>query len=70
MKRYGKIMIVLLPLLAVAFLAGCAGEKEEMVPQKQERPAWVDKGSGAFEGEMGAVFFYPDQRPLVQPAFF
>lgn len=57
MKRYGKIMIVLLPLLAVPFLAGCAGEKEQMAPQKQERPAWVDKGSGAFEGEMGAVFY-------------
>lgn len=57
MKRYHKITVVLLPLLAIAFLVGCAGEKQEVVVEQPQRPAWVDKGSGAFEGEMGAAFY-------------
>ncbi len=52
-----RLIFVLLPLLAVALMAGCASKKEEVVPVASDRPAWVDQGSGAFSGEMGKAFY-------------
>ena len=55
--RNSRLSYVLLPLLAVALLAGCASKKEEVAPAASSQPAWVNKGSGAFSGEMGKAFY-------------
>ncbi len=58
MKRREIITVILFPLLAACLLVGCAGTKSEVAqPVEPQRPAWVDKGSGAFEGEMGNAFY-------------
>ncbi len=60
MKQNRKIIALLIPVLAISMLVGCAGKAAD-VPQQNivqaQRPAWVDKGSGAFEGELGKVFY-------------
>ena len=58
MKRNGILTVILFPLLAACLLMGCAAKTQEVAqPTEPQRPAWVDKGSGAFEGEMGNVFY-------------
>ena len=55
-----EVLLRLSPLFAVLLLAGCAGKAKEVPPSetaKAARPAWVDKGSGAFGGEMGKAFY-------------
>jgi hypothetical protein len=50
----------LMGLMAVATLCACGGEKKpEMSNQIQHAngPDWVNKGSGAFGGEKGKVFY-------------
>jgi len=40
------------------FLSGCSGvDKLTKEPLEQDKPAWIMKGSGAFGGEMGKVFY-------------
>lgn len=60
MKAWKKRAAVLLPLIGFALVAGCGGGAKE-VPQaeatKPPKPAWVEKGSGAFGGEMGKAFY-------------
>lgn len=51
---------LLVGLLAFCWIAGCAGKSKEVPEQNMtqpQRPAWVDKGSGAFEGEIGKAFY-------------
>ncbi len=55
--RNSRLVIVLLPLLAVALLLGCASKEKEPAAPTSDRPEWVDKGSGAYSGEMGKAFY-------------
>jgi hypothetical protein len=55
--RNSRLVIMLLPLLAVAFLLGCASKEKEPAAPTSDRPEWVDKGSGAYSGEMGKAFY-------------
>ena len=59
MKQKVKLTSLLLFVLSFALLFGCASKSEEVAPQPpvSDRPTWVDKGSGAFEGEMGKTFY-------------
>lgn len=60
MKAWKKHATFFLPLLSLLFLAGCGGRAKEVrqpeIP-KPVKPAWVDKGSGAFGGEVGKAFY-------------
>ncbi len=51
----GRVLPVLCILVAMGAFAfvGCGAKK----PAPPSRPAWVDKGSGAFEVEKGKVFY-------------
>jgi hypothetical protein len=55
--RNSRLVMMLLPLLIIAFLAGCAAKEKEATAPASDRPAWVDKGSGAYSGEMGKAFY-------------
>jgi len=50
-------LLVLVTLLAVGLMVGCASEKEQVSPKASDQPAWVNQGSGAFSGEMGKAFY-------------
>jgi len=60
MKAWKKRMALLLPLIGFALVASCGGGAKE-VPKaeatKPPKPEWVEKGSGAFGGEMGKAFY-------------
>ena len=60
MKAWEKHVVFLLPLIGFVLVAGCGGGAKE-VPQteltKPPKPAWVEKGSGAFGGEIGKAFY-------------
>jgi hypothetical protein len=49
-----------IPLISFVLLVGCGGKAKE-IPQpeitKPPKPDWVDKGSGAFGGEVGKAFY-------------
>ena len=49
----------ILGFVAVAVLAACGGEKPSQSNQilHEGAPNWVNKGSGAFNGEKGRVFY-------------
>jgi hypothetical protein len=58
MKGMVKISFIL--LLGLVFIAGCAGTKKITATtpiQELKAPGWVLKGSGAFGGERGKVFY-------------
>jgi len=55
MKSGHIVVTVLALLLIVVFIAGCAGR--EIVEEQMPKPDWAEKGSGAFEGESGKVFY-------------
>src|SRR3972149_9442386 len=58
MKRYALVFMAL--VFGAVSLAGCAGkEKEAKFVQFQDlkAPEWVIKGSGAFGGSKGDVFY-------------
>lgn len=56
MKDYTRKIYILMVLSAV--LAGCAGAPKGPTPiQDLKAPEWVIKGSGAFGGEKGKVFY-------------
>ena len=58
MKQDGMVKVILFPLLAAFLIMGCAAKTQEVAqPTEPQKPAWVDKGSGAFEGEMGNVIY-------------
>jgi hypothetical protein len=60
MKVWRKHVVFFLPLISLLLLAGCGGKKRQ-IPKpeltKPPVPAWVVKGSGAFEGEIGKAFY-------------
>ncbi|RJR15910.1 MAG: hypothetical protein C4581_11190 [Nitrospiraceae bacterium] len=58
MKKAVRLWFVLLS--AMVLISGCAGSKKvtDMTPiQELKAPEWVMKGSGAFGGEKGKVFY-------------
>lgn len=56
MRRYTKVIQCIMILLLI--LTGCAGTKKGPTPiQELKAPEWVKKGSGAFGGEKGKVFY-------------
>ncbi len=60
MKQYRKIISIIIPMLAISLFVGCAGKAKDVPPPnivEAQRPEWVEKGSGAFEGEAGKVFY-------------
>ncbi len=59
MKQNVRLTTLLLFVLSLALMFGCASKSQEVAPAApvSDRPAWVDKGSGAFEGEMGKSFY-------------
>ena len=60
MKVRRKHVVYSLPLISLFLLFGCGGKAKE-IPQpevtKSQKPDWVEKGSGAFGGEMGKAFY-------------
>lgn len=60
MKAWRRYGVCFLTLSSFLLLAGCGGKSKE-VPQAEmarpKKPAWVEKGSGAFGGEMGKAFY-------------
>jgi len=60
MKARRKHLVYSLPLISIFLLFGCGGKAKE-IPQhevtKPQKPEWVEKGSGAFGGEMGKAFY-------------
>jgi len=57
-KQDGMVRVILFPLLAAFLIMGCAAKTQEVAqPTGPQKPAWVDKGSGAFEGEIGNAFY-------------
>jgi len=62
MKMKQAYRALLLVVLALSFLIGCAGETKKEVTantpiQDLGAPDWVVKGSGAFGGDSGKVFY-------------
>ena len=56
--RTERIVSVSVALLALCVFFGCAGKKDVTVaPPVSDRPEWVDKGGGAFAGEIGRAFY-------------
>lgn len=52
MKGFGKIFSFFIAVLFMAtFLIECADKPKDVVSEKPARPEWVDKGSGAFDGD-------------------
>jgi hypothetical protein len=60
MKVRRKHLIYAVPLISFFLLFGCGGKAKE-IPQPEvttpQKPDWVEKGSGAFGGEMGKAFY-------------
>ena len=60
MKAWRRCVVLSFTLILFVLLAGCGGKAKD-VPQtdvtKPQKPAWVEKGSGAFGGEMGKAFY-------------
>jgi len=60
MKVRRKHVVYSLPLISLFLLLGCGGKAKE-IPQsevtKSQKPDWVEKGSGAFGGEIGKAFY-------------
>lgn len=54
MKR--TVSVVLVVVMGLFFLYGCGGSKE-VKSEGVQAPEWVIKGSGAFGGERGKVFY-------------
>jgi hypothetical protein len=54
MKR--TVSVVLVVVMGLFFLYGCGGSKE-VKSEGVQPPEWVIKGSGAFGGERGKVFY-------------
>jgi len=50
-------LLVLVSLLAMGLIVGCASEKQQVSSRAAAQPAWVTQGSGAFSGEMGKAFY-------------
>ncbi|MFC1888933.1 LPP20 family lipoprotein [Thermodesulfobacteriota bacterium] len=58
MRKKSGTRLFFIFLLATVMMIGCAGKAKDVAPESTStRPEWVDKGSGAFEGEMGKVFY-------------
>jgi len=59
MKAWKKRVGFSLPLISFLLVTGCGGGAKQ-VPQPEgtqsQKPAWVEKGSGAFAGEMDKAF--------------
>jgi hypothetical protein len=56
MRRTTALLIALMAGLVLA--AGCAKEIKPTTPiQELEAPKWVKKGSGAFKGDIGKIFY-------------
>lgn len=60
MKAWRRTWVCFFTLSSFLLLAGCGGKSKE-VPRTEgtqpEKPAWVEKGSGAFGGEMEKAFY-------------
>jgi len=60
MKAWKKRVGFFLPLLGFLLVTGCGGGAKKVLPPEGaqgQKPAWVEKGSGAFSGEMGNAFY-------------
>ena len=60
MTAWRKHSVWFLPLIASLLLAGCGGKAKEVSQAEvaaAQKPAWVEKGSGAFGAEMGKAFY-------------
>jgi hypothetical protein len=60
MKAWKKPAGLFLPLIISLLAIGCGGGKKQVSQAEgtqSQKPAWVDKGSGAFSGEMGEAFY-------------
>ncbi len=57
MRTKHGLLLLVVPLLALALAAGCAKKEVTVAQPVSDRPVWVDQGSGAFSGEMGKAFY-------------
>ncbi len=55
MKKIVRIVLVL--IMGLAIFTGCASKNVKTAIQDLDAPKWVIKGSGAFGGERGKVFY-------------
>lgn len=60
MKAWKERAGFFLPLIIFLLVTACGGGAKQ-VPQpdgtQSQKPAWIEKGSGAFSGEMGQAFY-------------
>ncbi len=60
MKALKKYALFFLPTIGFLLLAGCGGKAKEIPSSeaaKAQKPDWVEKGSGAFGGELNKGFY-------------
>jgi len=60
MKVWKERVGLFLPLIGLLLATGCGGgAKQVSQPEgtQSQKPAWIDKGNGAFAGEMGEAFY-------------
>ncbi len=60
MKKNKMMIMFLIPVVAFFLFTGCAGKAKQIARLELtagEAPPWVNKGSGAFDGEIGQAFY-------------
>ena len=57
MKVRRKHLVYAVPLISLFLLFGCGGKAKDIPQPESQKPEWVEKGSGAFGGELGKAFY-------------
>lgn len=55
MRQFRTVAVLCVLLMVIGLFCACAGK--EIVEEQLPKPDWVEKGSGAFEGDRGKIFY-------------